>query len=53
MTLLIDTYDTEAAAHKVAALAPRLRAQGIDIRAVRLDSGDIAEHADVCGAYLT
>ncbi|MET1085483.1 MAG: nicotinate phosphoribosyltransferase [Burkholderiales bacterium] len=45
VTLLIDTYDTEAAAHKVAVVAPRLRAQGIDIRAVRLDSGDIAEHA--------
>ena len=40
--LLIDTYDTEAAAHKVAALAPRLRAEGIAIKAVRIDSGDLA-----------
>lgn len=40
LTLLIDTYDTEAAAKKVVALAPRLAAQGITIRAVRLDSGD-------------
>jgi nicotinate phosphoribosyltransferase len=41
LTLLIDSYDTEAGARKVAALAPRLRALGITIRAVRLDSGDV------------
>ncbi|HVX92330.1 MAG TPA: nicotinate phosphoribosyltransferase [Xanthobacteraceae bacterium] len=41
LTLLIDTYDTEAAAHKVVALAPRLREAGITIRSVRLDSGDL------------
>ncbi len=41
LTLLIDTYDTEAAARKVVALAPRLKALGIAIRAVRLDSGDL------------
>ncbi len=41
LTLLIDSYDTEAGAHKVVALAPRLRARGISIRAVRLDSGDL------------
>jgi nicotinate phosphoribosyltransferase len=41
LTLLIDTYDTEAGAHKVVALAPRLAAHGIIIRAVRLDSGDL------------
>jgi nicotinate phosphoribosyltransferase len=41
LTLLIDTYDTEAAARKVVALAPRLQAAGIAIRAVRLDSGDL------------
>jgi nicotinate phosphoribosyltransferase len=43
--LLIDTYDTEAAAHKVVALAPRLKQQGIAVKAVRLDSGDLADHA--------
>jgi nicotinate phosphoribosyltransferase len=42
LTLLIDTYDTEAAARKVVALAPRLKAKGIAIGAVRLDSGDLA-----------
>jgi nicotinate phosphoribosyltransferase len=41
LTLLIDTYDTEAAARKVVALAPRLKTAGIAIRAVRLDSGDL------------
>jgi nicotinate phosphoribosyltransferase len=41
LTLLIDSYDTEAAARKVVALAPRLKARGITIRNVRLDSGDL------------
>jgi nicotinate phosphoribosyltransferase len=41
LTLLIDTYDTEAAARKVVALAPRLKARGIKVRSVRLDSGDL------------
>jgi len=42
LVLLIDTYDTLAAARKVVALAPRLRAADITIRSVRLDSGDLA-----------
>jgi nicotinate phosphoribosyltransferase len=42
LTLLIDTYDTEAAAAKVVALAPKLKAAGITLRAVRIDSGDLA-----------
>jgi len=41
LTLLIDTYDSEAAARKVVVLAPRLSAMGIKIGAVRLDSGDL------------
>jgi nicotinate phosphoribosyltransferase len=41
LTLLIDTYDTEVGARKVVALAPRLKAHGIAIRSVRLDSGDL------------
>ena len=45
VVLLIDTYDTEAAAQKAVELAPRLAAQGINIKAVRLDSGDLADHA--------
>jgi nicotinate phosphoribosyltransferase len=40
-TLLIDTYDTEQAAHKVVALAASLRPRNIAIAAVRLDSGDL------------
>ena len=42
LVLLIDTYDTEAAARRVVALAPRLRMSGIAISAVRIDSGDLA-----------
>ena len=45
LTLLIDTYDTEAGAQLVARLAPRLAAAGVSIAAVRLDSGDLAMHA--------
>jgi nicotinate phosphoribosyltransferase len=41
LTLLIDSYDTEAGARKVVALAPRLAGRGIQIGAVRLDSGDL------------
>jgi nicotinate phosphoribosyltransferase len=41
LVLLIDTHDTEAAARKVVALAPRLKATGIAVRGVRLDSGDM------------
>jgi nicotinate phosphoribosyltransferase len=41
LTLLLDTYDTEAAARKVVALAPRLAAAGIAVKGVRLDSGDL------------
>jgi nicotinate phosphoribosyltransferase len=38
--LLLDTYDTVAAARKVAALAPQLARRGLHVRGVRLDSGD-------------
>ncbi|OHC71030.1 MAG: hypothetical protein A3H93_18480 [Rhodocyclales bacterium RIFCSPLOWO2_02_FULL_63_24] len=44
-TLLIDTYDTEAAAQALLPLAHRLAADGIAIQAVRLDSGDLGLHA--------
>ncbi len=45
VVLLIDTYDTEAGARKVVEVAPRLKAEGIAIKGVRLDSGNLAEHA--------
>lgn len=45
VVLLIDTYDTEAAASKVVELAGRLAEEGIPIKGVRIDSGDLAEHA--------
>ncbi len=52
LTLLIDTYDTEHGAALVAGLAPRLAAEGIVVRAVRLDSGDLAAHARAVRAIL-
>lgn len=45
VVLLIDTYDTEKAASKVVTLAPKLLEDHINIKGVRLDSGDLAEHA--------
>ncbi len=45
VVLLIDTYDTEAAARKVVEVAPRLAAEGIAIDGVRIDSGDLGMHA--------
>ncbi len=45
VVLLIDTYDTEAGAKKVVQLAPRLKEKGIEVKGVRLDSGDLADHA--------
>ena len=45
LTLLLDTYDTEAAARKLVALAPRLARDGILVAGVRLDSGDLGAHA--------
>ncbi|MBI4183640.1 MAG: nicotinate phosphoribosyltransferase [Proteobacteria bacterium] len=52
VVLLIDTFDTEAAARKVVALAARLKREGIAVRGVRLDSGDLADHARKVRAIL-
>ena len=41
VVLLIDTYDTEQGARKVVELAPRLKKDGLAIRGVRIDSGDL------------
>lgn len=41
VTLLIDTYDTLEAAHKVVELAQ----EGVPVQGVRIDSGDLAELA--------
>ena len=45
IVLLLDTYDTEAAARKAADLALCWKKQGLRLKAVRLDSGNLAEHA--------
>lgn len=43
--LLIDTYDVERGARRVVEIAPELAADGIPIKGVRIDSGDLATHA--------
>jgi nicotinate phosphoribosyltransferase len=45
VVLLIDTYDTEAAAKKVVRLAAKLQPEGIKIKAVRIDSGNLLQYA--------
>ncbi len=45
VVLLIDTYNTERGAEKVVGLASSLKKKGIQVKGVRLDSGDLAEHA--------
>lgn len=45
VVLLIDTYDTEIGAAKTVALAKQLQSEGIAVHGVRLDSGDLGEHA--------
>ncbi|QSA98180.1 nicotinate phosphoribosyltransferase [Methylococcus sp. EFPC2] len=44
-TWLIDTYDTEHAAAKLVPLAQALRERGIRVSGVRIDSGDLGQHA--------
>jgi nicotinate phosphoribosyltransferase len=49
---LIDTYDTLRGARRVAEIAPTLAAEGIGVRGVRIDSGDLAEGARAVRAIL-
>jgi len=52
VVLLIDTWDTEEGAATVVRIAPELAADGIRVRGVRLDSGDLAAHARNVRAIL-
>jgi nicotinate phosphoribosyltransferase len=52
VVLLIDTYDIQEGARKVVDLAPRLAAEGITVKSVRLDSGDLGEGARQVRAIL-
>jgi nicotinate phosphoribosyltransferase len=45
VVLLIDTYDTEQGAREAVKVASLLRQSGIVVKAVRLDSGDLADLA--------
>lgn len=49
---LLDTYDIPRAAERLTALAPELAAEGISLRGVRLDSGDLTAEAKRVRAIL-
>jgi len=52
ITLLIDTYDTEQGAHQAVTAANALRSRGIDVKAVRIDSGNLLESVPVARRIL-
>ncbi len=52
VTLLIDTYDTERGAQKVAQMAAMMHEEGLEIQGVRIDSGDLGKHAIMVRATL-
>lgn len=52
VVLLIDTYDTLQAAHTVVRISGPLAMDGIKIKGVRLDSGDLADQARQVRAIL-
>jgi nicotinate phosphoribosyltransferase len=43
--LLVDTYDTAEGVRRAIEVGRRLRERGAELRGVRLDSGDLGEHA--------
>ncbi len=43
VVFLVDTYDIEQGTRKVVELAPELQEQGIEIKGVRIDSGDLVK----------
>ncbi|KPK19339.1 MAG: nicotinate phosphoribosyltransferase [Betaproteobacteria bacterium SG8_41] len=49
---LVDTYDTEAGVRKVVKLAPQLEREGITVRGIRLDSGDLGQLARAARGLL-
>lgn len=51
-TLLIDTYDTVAGAHKAVTVARELEAHGTRLGSVRLDSGDLVALSKAVRAIL-
>jgi nicotinate phosphoribosyltransferase len=52
VVLLLDTYETEAAAEKVTRLAAAWKERGIKIKGVRIDSGDLDSEARKVRAIL-
>ncbi|MEK0083299.1 nicotinate phosphoribosyltransferase [Benzoatithermus flavus] len=52
VVLLLDTYDVEAAVRTAIEIAPVLAGEGINLRGVRLDSGDLAAQARLVRGLL-
>lgn len=52
VVLLLDTYDVERATRTAIEIAPTLAAEGIALRGVRLDSGDLAAQARLVRGLL-
>lgn|SRR5512138_143418 len=52
LVLLIDTYDTARGAKRAARLAVELRANGILVKGVRIDSGDLVNEARIVRSIL-
>lgn len=50
--LLVDTYDTRTGIERAIEVAAEARSRGVEIRAIRLDSGDLAELARHCRGRL-
>ena len=51
-TLLVDTYDTLSGTRRAIQVAREMRADGHELQAIRLDSGDLAALAKRCRALL-
>jgi nicotinate phosphoribosyltransferase len=52
VVLLIDTYDTVRGAKRAAEAARALRGEGVSVKGVRIDSGDLAQEAKRVRAIL-
>ncbi len=51
-TFLVDTYDTLSGTHKAIEVAREMRQKGHELRAIRLDSGDLLDLSRRCRALL-
>lgn len=50
--LLVDTYDTRRGVERATLVAEEMRGRGVELRGIRLDSGDLAAEARFARAHL-